>query len=378
MKKKILVSIVLPTYNGAQYLRESVESVLAQTFQDWELIIVNDCSTDETPQIADEYASRDMRIKVIHNAVNKRLPESLNVGFREAKGRYLTWTSDDNRFLPTAIDEMQSYLNIRDEVAMVSAGMEYIDADGNVTGMAPYYDDYLIWAKDLVGACFMYRREALAVVGEYDSDKVYVEDYDYWLRIRSKMGKIECLQKKLYQYRRHGGSLTATKENEIRMQRSGLRLEYEKQIFGSYAEDKNILCEIYYDFLLAGHPATWFLRKIYDLLPELHKECYDFKINKSFFVFGAGDFGERAFKILGNYCAGFIDNDIKKIGTRKNGLEIISISEFKKLKNNDYEILVAIGIEHIFEVIKQLQDAGYDKYYTYQRLCNYNSTLQLF
>ena len=187
------------------------------------------------------------------------------------------------------------------------------------------------------------------------------------------MGKIECLQKKLYQYRKHGGSLTATKENEIRMQRSRLRLEYEMQIFETYAENKNILCEIYYDFLLSGHPETWFLQKIYDLLPELHKECYDFKINKKFFVFGAGDFGERAFKILGNNCAGFIDNDIKKIGTRKNGLEIISISEFEKLNNDDYEILVAIGIEHIFEVIKQLQDAGYDKYYTYQWLYNKKS-----
>ena len=66
MKNKPVVSIVLPTYNGAKYIRESLDSILAQTFQDWELIIVNDCSTDETPQIAAEYAQKDERIRIIH------------------------------------------------------------------------------------------------------------------------------------------------------------------------------------------------------------------------------------------------------------------------------------------------------------------------
>lgn len=368
MEKKVLVSLVLPTYNGAQYLRESVDSVLAQTFQDWELIIVNDCSTDETPQIADEYASRDMRIKVIHNAVNKRLPESLNVGFREAKGQYLTWTSDDNRFLPTAIDEMQSYLNMHDEVAMVSAGMEYIDADGNVTGMAPYYDDYLIWAKDLVGACFMYRREALSVIGEYNSDKVYVEDYDYWLRIRSKMGKIEGLQKKLYQYRRHGGSLTATKTKEIGLQNTRLLLEYKDQIFENYIADKVVLSGIYFDIVMSGNSDIPFERELYELVSELHQECVDFDEGKKFYIFGAGEFGENALNILGDKCVGFIDNSLDKIGTQKSGREIISLDHFKKINDNCYDILVAVGIKNIYAIIRQLLDAGYKNYYTYHRL----------
>ena len=100
------VSIVLPTYNGEKFIRESIDSILYQTFTDWELIIVNDCSTDGTPNIVNRYAASDSRIRVIHNKENQKLPESLNIGFREARGEYLTWTSDDNMYLPSALEKM--------------------------------------------------------------------------------------------------------------------------------------------------------------------------------------------------------------------------------------------------------------------------------
>ena len=101
-----LISIILPTYNGEKYIRESIDSILNQTYKNWELIIVNDCSTDQTPTIVDEYATKDSRIKIINNAMNLKLPKSLNIGFKEAKGEYYTWTSDDNIFKPTALEVM--------------------------------------------------------------------------------------------------------------------------------------------------------------------------------------------------------------------------------------------------------------------------------
>ena len=103
------VSIVLPTYNGEDYLRESIESVISQTFTDWELIIVNDCSTDSTPKIAEAYAAKDCRIRVIHNEKNQKLPNSLNIGFESASGDYLTWTSDDNIFHHEALIKMHDF-----------------------------------------------------------------------------------------------------------------------------------------------------------------------------------------------------------------------------------------------------------------------------
>ena len=87
------VSIVLPVYNGAAYLAESIESVIAQTYANWELIIVNDCSTDDSLAIASKYASQDDRIKVYSNPQNLKLPKTLNAGFEQADGAYAVFAS---------------------------------------------------------------------------------------------------------------------------------------------------------------------------------------------------------------------------------------------------------------------------------------------
>ena len=83
---KDLISVVLPVYNGEKYLRESIDSVIAQTYQNWELLIVDDCSTDSTALIAKEYAEKDSRIHYYLNEKNLRLPRNLNRGFSLAKG----------------------------------------------------------------------------------------------------------------------------------------------------------------------------------------------------------------------------------------------------------------------------------------------------
>src|SRR5437899_2495400 len=105
-----VISIVLPTYNGSKYIRASIESCLAQTFRDFELIIVNDCSTDDTAKIIGEYVEKDPRIKIIHNQFNKKLPLSLNTGFDIAAGIYHTWTSDDNYYAPNALENLYGLL----------------------------------------------------------------------------------------------------------------------------------------------------------------------------------------------------------------------------------------------------------------------------
>ena len=102
------VSIILPVYNGARYLAQAIDSCLNQTYRNIELIIVDDCSTDETPAIVRSYT--DPRIRYVRNKTNRRLPQSLNIGFALATGEYLTWTSDDNEFLPHAIETMLKIL----------------------------------------------------------------------------------------------------------------------------------------------------------------------------------------------------------------------------------------------------------------------------
>ena len=102
------VTVIIPTYNSVEFLDSTIASIMNQSigFENIELIIVDDCSNDNTFQITEEYSSCDNRIRVIHNVCNQKLPESLNIGFRQAKGEYLTWTSDDNMYLPDALKIM--------------------------------------------------------------------------------------------------------------------------------------------------------------------------------------------------------------------------------------------------------------------------------
>src|SRR3989338_4736656 len=112
-------SIVLPTHNGARYLRQSIDSCLSQTYKNIELIIVDDCSTDETPDIV--RSCNDPRIRYVRNKTNQRLPRSLNIGFALTTAEYLTWTSDDNQFLPEAIAVMLGFLMENESIDFVYA-----------------------------------------------------------------------------------------------------------------------------------------------------------------------------------------------------------------------------------------------------------------
>ncbi|NLG52731.1 MAG: glycosyltransferase, partial [Clostridiales bacterium] len=131
MKK---ISVVLPVYNGEKYLRESIQSVINQTYSNWELIIVDDASTDSSPDIIREFAKTDNRIRFITNPTNQKLPESLNIGFRQASGEYLTWTSDDNLYAGDAFKIMAEALDEEPEYGMVFCDISYIDENGDITG----------------------------------------------------------------------------------------------------------------------------------------------------------------------------------------------------------------------------------------------------
>ena len=202
-----LVSIVLPTYNGSRYLREAIDSCLAQTYRNWELIIVDDCSTDASAEIVAEYTSRDSRVRCIRHEINKKLPAALNTGHAAARGEYLTWTSDDNRFLPAAIEEMTRFLQEHPAVGVVYTDCVLIDDAGRYMGDFPALPASRLAYVDAVGACFLYRRTVYETLGGYDVDLFLAEDYEYFLRAYRHF-ELAPLHKTLYEYRWHGQSLT--------------------------------------------------------------------------------------------------------------------------------------------------------------------------
>lgn len=215
------VSIVLPTYNGHRFLRQALDSLVGQMFDDWELIIVNDCSTDETGEIADEYAKKDKRIRVIHNKTNKKLPASLNIGFADATGEYFTWTSDDNIAKPNWLRVMIEYLDKNPDVDMVSAAEDYIDESGNVIGQTKLSRGVKgLITRNNVGAAFMYRQAIAKKIGPYDENTFCAEDYDYWCRI-ALAGILKFIPDNIYLYRFNPWSLTSLQQQNIR-QKTGL------------------------------------------------------------------------------------------------------------------------------------------------------------
>lgn len=206
-----LISIVLPVYNGEKYLRESIESVIAQTYKNWELLILDDCSTDDSSDIAKEYEAQDDRIHYYRNEKNLRLPRNLNRGFSLSKGKYLTWTSDDNRFRPKALEEMCRALKTNVGAQFVFASCRIIDENGKEIEyiMVDKSSQKKIVGMNPVGACFMYTRRAYEEIGEYNPELTLVEDFDYWQRLYTKYGAI-TIKDILYEYRWHDGALTST------------------------------------------------------------------------------------------------------------------------------------------------------------------------
>lgn len=212
MKKK--VSVILPVYNGEKYLVDAIESVIYQTYNNWELIIVNDCSTDNSINIAKYYSTKDSRIKVYSNNKNLKLPRTLNVGFSYATGEYFTWISADNLFKPLALEYLVKSLEENEDAAMVYADFDAIDSEGNFIRKMNRLSPQYIVTQNICGACFLYTAKVAKRIGDYDNKLFLAEDYDYWLRIY-KNAKIIHLEKNLYKYRLHSESLTETKKRKI-------------------------------------------------------------------------------------------------------------------------------------------------------------------
>lgn len=129
---KDLVSIIMPSYNTGKYIGKSIESVLNQTYQNWELIIVDDCSTDNTDKIVT--AINDARIKYMKNSCNLGAAISRNRALREAKGQWIAFLDSDDLWMPEKLEKQIRFMKING-YAFSYTNYEEIDIDGNVTGV---------------------------------------------------------------------------------------------------------------------------------------------------------------------------------------------------------------------------------------------------
>lgn len=214
-----LISIILPVYNGEKYLAESIQSCLDQTYENIELIVINDFSTDKSLEIVKEFILTDKRIKVISNTQNKKLPASLNIGHSIAQGEYITWTSDDNYFENNAIQVLLNKI-LDGHSDIVYSNFYVIEENGTRRKKINLENASPLLFGNAIGASFLYKRSVFDRNMGYNENLHSVEDYDFWLRA-TLHSKFLHIKESLYNFRSHGSSLSSqlrienTPENKL-------------------------------------------------------------------------------------------------------------------------------------------------------------------
>jgi len=204
----------MSVFNGEPYLRESVESILSQTFRDFEFIIINDGSTDGTADILTHYQRIDPRLAV-HHQQNKGLIDSLNTGCGLARGRYIARMDDDDVALPGRLERQISFLEQNPQVALLGTSVNIIDVSGRrIETLALPAEDELIrqWLFESRRAPFchvtlVFRAEAFRILQGYRAAFVAAEDYDLWLRFAERW-QVANLPEALVNVRRRAHSLS--------------------------------------------------------------------------------------------------------------------------------------------------------------------------
>ena len=180
------ISVIIPTYNGARYIREAIDSVLAQTYTDYEIIVVDDGSTDDTAAILQSYGDR---INPIHQP-NQKLPTARNNGVAASKGKYIAFLDSDDQFLPDKLQIQARMLDENPDLGLVASGHEEIDEAGrsiSITHPWIHFPNISLESILFYGlappSAVLIRRDWFELVGGFDPAFIYTEDMDFWYRL---------------------------------------------------------------------------------------------------------------------------------------------------------------------------------------------------
>lgn len=214
--KTPLVSVVMPVYNSEKYLAETIESVLGQTFRNFEFIIVEDCPTDGSPAIIDRYVKRDRRIVRVKNSRNVGISGSRNRGIGIARGKYIMNMDHDDLSMKNRMEAQVKYLERHPKVGIVGSAVIAIDGSGAQIGTRklPESDAEIRKALPLYAPfahpSTMVRKEAYEKAGAYDREFEPADDYELYFRI-GRQFEFANIGTPLLKHRLHGGSATVKK-----------------------------------------------------------------------------------------------------------------------------------------------------------------------
>jgi len=265
----VKVSILIPAYNGERFIKAAIDSVLNQTMQDFEVIAVDDVSTDKTWRILYDYAEKypDKFIAIKHD-VNKGQAGSLNTALAKAKGKYICTLDVDDLYEKDKLDLQCKYLDEHRETAVVYTDGYYLNEDGSQkTDYNSYeYDPHMLHRFNFIpNGSTMSRRLNILDVGGFDESLRTCQDYDLWLRMLDAGCVIEKMPFRSYSYRQHGGQKSRKK-----LLNETLKLIHDKW--------KHIVVSV----VVPVYNGEQYLKGCLESI--LKQKCHDYDINQRFEV----------------------------------------------------------------------------------------------
>ncbi len=190
--KSGLVTTIISAYNAESFIADSIRSILSQTYEDWELIVIDDCSSDNTSRVIERFFGNNPRIKLIHNKNNLGPYPSANIGLKHAQGEFIARLDADDVSEPLRLEKQVNFLNTHPDTMLVGSGAYLIDATGrkvrkiNVVARDSIIRKLMIRVNLFLHSSVLVRRRTMEDMGGYREKFRYVADYDLYLRLSDK------------------------------------------------------------------------------------------------------------------------------------------------------------------------------------------------
>ncbi|HWT73637.1 MAG TPA: glycosyltransferase [Mobilitalea sp.] len=390
---KPMVSIIIPVYNGSNYLREAIDSALNQDYDNYEIIVVNDGSIDQgkTEEIALSYEDK---IRYYWKE-NGGVATALNYGISKMKGEYFSWLSHDDIYYPDKLSaQIKALYDSGDLTALVYSDYDLWDMNRDITCNTAFQTYYSM--EQLTNSVFpvlqwltlsctpLVHKSCFDRVGLFDEGLITAQDYDMWFRL-FRYGKSVFVYKPLLKSRMHAESGTNTiecfKEELGKVVIKSLLQLSESEITAIFRHPAIIYHRVamilkgyqiphYYQIAMKSLQSTGLEPMLFERLQEFEKyidKISDGKANK-ICIFGGGQYGQRLYWELDSrliYIDCFSDNNPRKWGTSIEGKQCISPQDLMKIKD---ETLVIVAVQMPEVIIEQLKQEGFSHITTMQQM----------
>lgn len=214
-----LVSIIVPVYNAEKFIKDTIKTVIDQTYENWELLLVNDCSTDKSVEIIKDYQQKDKRIKLFSNSKNSGAAISRNIGINEAQGRYVAFLDADDLWEPNKLEKQVAFMQEKD-CAFSFTGYEFADENGKPNGKKVCVPERLTYQQALRNTIIwtttvMFDMQKLSKE-DVSMPNVKSEDTACWWKVLKKIDQAYGMTEILSYYRRSAGSLSSNKLEAVK------------------------------------------------------------------------------------------------------------------------------------------------------------------